>query len=130
MSLERANQVRSDPAAIKFARLRHCFFSLYETDIHKTWIEGELASSRNRRGCRGFVTPGGSFCLFARSNDSAVCGCAFPFAKAQTGLGVNEFRTDVVSRDLVDRRVTGFENANRVSPFNNYFASKLNAGRL
>ena len=110
-ALERTFQVARDPAAVEAAGLRRDGLVADEALVHCRGIDGQMVTDGFETGGRVGVAPGGAFGRLVADADGPVAGLAFPLAKA-AACGWFEFAAaEGRGRDVVDRGVGGFEDA-------------------
>ncbi len=110
-TLERSSFILADPAAIELTRLRRDLFAIDKALVEWVRVEGEMVAN-GRETRRGFgIGPCARLNRCIARNNVEIARLSLPFAYGSAWIGREVFHRDIGLRNVVCRRVTGFESA-------------------
>src|SRR5271165_6975989 len=124
-TLKRPDDIRGDPAAIEFTRLRlHAFFA-HVTGVHVVHIEGKMTTDRFIFWGRGLVAPSGLRRKFMVHTQRPVGRLSLKLAKGATPARCKQIRPHVRPRYVIHGGMAGFEYPYRTNGVRNQLSGKL-----
>lgn len=126
-TLKRTRQVWCHPSAIKTARLRRRLPITDVTLIDLVRIEGQEPSDGCETLRRIRIEPSDHWHAYSARHFKIQIACrAFPFAKRTTAGGMHPVQSAIARREIVGRRMAGFQNAETLRCFGDGLAGMNN----
>jgi len=133
-SLERSDHPAGDPPAVEVALLGPHDLAVDETAVHRCGVHGHPPLERLEPAERLLVEPGGSLGPGGTAAHRQVAGRTLELAERPAMGWLERTRHERVTRQVVDRRVTGLEHPYRVGRVHDRGATELDhnavVGRL